>query len=228
MKNNPQTIVAGRGGRHTLGMVNQRRRMVIWALCGLALIWILAIAGYFIAQHAKVTAEKVRAYAESVDLSKLSAAERAKAIDKLAAMMNALSPEERRQQRSNRDRADGLWFNQMTEDEKGRFIEATMPTGMKQMIQAFEQMPEDQRKRAVERATKQMAENQARGGAGQSNGGASQPQISEELRQKIIRIGLQQLYSQSSAQTKAELAPLLEQIQKVMESGAMTRGGPRQ
>ena len=228
MKNNPQTIVAGRGDRHTFGMVNQRRRMVIWALCGLALIWILAIAGYFIAQHAKVTAEKVRAYAESVDLSKLSAAERAKAIDKLAAMMNALSPEERRQQRSDRDRADGLWFNQMTENEKGRFIEATMPTGMKQMIQAFEQMPEDQRKRAVERATKQMAENQARGGAGQSNGGASQPQISEELRQKIIRIGLQQLYSQSSAQTKAELAPLLEQIQKVMESGAMTRGGQRQ
>jgi hypothetical protein len=116
----------------------------------------------------------------------------------------------------------------MTDDEKGRFIEATMPTGMKQMINAFEQMPEDQRKRAVDRATKQMAEDQAHGGAGQGNGGANQPPISEELRQKIIRIGLQQLYSQSSAQTKAELAPLLEQIQKVMESGAMMRGGPRQ
>jgi hypothetical protein len=202
--------------------------MVIWALCGLALVWILAISGYFLAQHFKVTTEKVRAYAESVDLSKLSAAERAKAIDKLAAMTNALSPEERRQQRGDRDRAGGRWFDQMTDDEKGRFIEATMPAGIKQMIQAFEQMPEEQRKRAVDRATKQMAEEQARGGVGQGNGGANQPPISEELRQKIIRIGLQQLYGQSSAQTKAELAPLLEQIQKVMESGAMMRGGPRQ
>jgi hypothetical protein len=228
MKHIDQTVVVRGGGRYASRMVNQRQRMVVLALGGLALVWILAAGGYFLAQHAKVTVEKIRAYTASLDLSKLSVADRAKAIDKLSMLVNALSPEERRQQRGGRDRAGEQWFNQMTDDEKGRFIEATMPTGMKQMIQAFEQMPEDQRKRAVERATKQMAEDQARRGAGQSNSGASQPPINEELRQKIIRIGLQQLYSQSSAQTKAELAPLLEEIQKVMESGAITRGGPRQ
>ena len=205
-----------------LSMVNQRKRIVIWALSALALVWMLALAGYFIAQHAKVTAAKVHAYAESVDLSKLSGPERAKAIDKLASMLNALSPEERRQNRQG-DRTGDRWFGQMTEEEKSHFVEATMPTGMKQMIQAFEQLPEDQRKRAVDRAMKRWSEDQGRQG-----GTGNQPPISDELRQKIIRIGLQQFYSQRSAETKAEGAPLMEQIQKVMESGQMNRGGYRQ
>lgn len=208
-------------------MINQRQRIVFWAFGALALVWVVAVAGYFLAQRAKVTAEKVRAYAESVDLSKLSGSQRAKAIDKLAAMLNALSPDERRQERGNRDRSGERWFKQMTDAEKEHFVEATMPTGMKQMIQAFEQMPEDQRKRAVDRAMKQLAEDQARGG-GARNGDGNQPPISDELRQKIVRIGLQQFYSQSSAETKAEVAPLLEQIQKVMQNGGFNRGGPRQ
>jgi len=204
-------------------MLTQRQRHVAWAIAAVVGLWILAFVGYLIAQHTKVTAEKVRAYAESVDLSKLSAADRAKAVDKLADMVNALSPEERRQERRERDSTGERWFNQMTDDEKGQFIEKTMPSGMKQMLASFEQMPEEQRKRAVDRAVKQMAEEQARGGVGQN-----QAPVSDELRQKAIRIGLQQFYNQSSAQTKAELAPLLEQLQQVMESGAMTRGGPRQ
>jgi hypothetical protein len=204
-------------------MTNPRQRIIFRAIGALVLVWILALVGYAVAQRMKVTSEKVRAYVESVDLSKLSGAERAKAIDKLAAMLNALSTEERRQERGRRNRAGDRWFQQMTDAEKEHFVEATLPAGMKQMIRAFEEMPEEKRKRAVDRALRQLAEDQKRGGPRDGD----QPPISDELQQKIIRIGLQQFYNQSSAQTKAEVAPLLEQIQKVMESGALNRGGPR-
>lgn len=185
-------------------------------------IWLLAVAGYFIAKNARVTPEKVRAYVESVDLSKLSAAERAEALRKLADMLNRLSLEERRALRMGRG-AD--WFTQMREEEKAAFIEATMPTGFKQMIAAFEELPEDKRRRTVDGALKRMREQQAKLNAGEAlNGGESPPPLSPELEAKVRTIGLKSFYSESSAQTKAELAPLLEELQKSMESGRAFRG----
>jgi hypothetical protein len=200
-------------------MLNQRQRPILLAMIALVLIWAVAIAGYEIARHAKVTPEKVRAYIESTDFSHLSAAEREAAIRKLAAMLNALSLEERRSLRLERT----AWFNAMTEAEKSEFLEATLPTGFKQMLAAFEDMPADKRKHVVDQAVKQMKdanENMTAGGSSPSAGGNG-PMLSPELQEKVTKIGLQSFYSQSSAQTKAELAPLLEEMQHTMESGRM-------
>ena len=203
-------------------MLNPRRRPILMAVIVLVAIWVVAIAGYKIAEHAKVTPEKVRAYTESLDLSRLSAAERAAAIKKLAAMLNALTLEERRRLRLERM----AWFDKMTEAEKGEFLEATLPTGFKQMLTAFEDLPPDKRQRVVDQAVKQLKDaNNQLAAAGQSpppdSGSAA---LSPELQEKVTKIGLQSFYSQSSAQTKAEMAPLLEEMQRTMESGRMMRG----
>ena len=178
------------------------------------------MVGYVLARNSRMTAEKVKAYAVSVDLSRLSADARAKAIRELADKLNALSLEER--QRARLDRTSWSWLAQMTEEEKASFIEATMPTGFKQMLSSFEQLPEDQRRKTIDDALRRLREDQSRaqGRAGDgSPGGANTPIISDELQAKIRTIGLKTFYSQSSAQTKAELAPVLEEMQRVMESG---------
>jgi hypothetical protein len=199
-------------------MLSQRQRAVVWAAAVLVGIWALAAVGFVIARNAKVTAEKVRAYVESVDLAKLSAAERARALQKLADEINRLSREER--QRLRLDRTAFAWFEQMTEDEKGQFIEATMPTGFKQMITAFEELPEDKRRRAVDNALRSLREANSRMQGGAAVVGVTNPPpISEELEARVRTIGLKTFYSQSSAQTKAELAPVLEELQRVMEMG---------
>lgn len=200
------------------------RRRAIWVAVGtLAVVWALVWGGYTLASRSKVTVEKVQAYVNSVDLSKLSAAERARAIQRLADQLNALSFDERR-----RSRVEGTWrdwFSEMTEEEKGQFIEATMPTGFKRMIAAFEEMPEERRKHAVDEALKQLREAQQRSGdARTAMGGANAPPVSEDLQKKIAAIGLKTFYSQSSAQSKAELAPLLEELQRQMQSGRFMRG----
>ncbi len=98
--------------------------------------------------------------------------------------------------------------------EKAQFIDATMPTGFKQMIGAFEQLPDDKRHKIIDDAMKNLQKN----GPGGNRSG-----ISPELEAKVRTIGLNTFYSQSSAQTKAELAPFLEELQRQMESGKMLR-----
>ena len=208
-------------------MSSQRQRTVVWAVAAIAGIWIVAGVGYTIARNVKVTPEKVQAYVAAVDLNKLSAADRAKALRKLADMLNALSLEDRQRLRLGRT-AEG-WFTQMTEEEKAAFIEATMPTGFNQMLAAFEQQPEEKRHRAIDDALKRLREANARAESGQPRAGGARgtnrpAALSPELEAKVRTIGLQSFYSQSSAQTKAELAPLLEEMQKAMESGRMMRG----
>jgi hypothetical protein len=207
-------------------MLAQRWRPALFSLLAILAIWLLAVAAYTIAKNSVMTAEKVGTYVESVDLSKLSSDARAKAIRKLADMLNSLSPEER--QKTRLEHTAWAWLREMTEDEKASFIDATMPTGFKQMLAAFEQMPEDKRRKAVDDSLRRLRETQARlqAGAGDPNppGTNGPPVLSEELQAKIRTIGLRSFYAESSAQTKAELAPVLEELQRVMESGRPFRG----
>jgi hypothetical protein len=204
-------------------MLSQRQRPVFLAVAVLVLIWVVAIAAYQIAQNIKVTPDKVRAYTASVDFSHLSAAERAAAIQRLADMLNALTLEERQGLRF--DRTYYRWFEQMTEDEKAAFLQATMPTGFKQMISAFQDLPAGKRQRVVSQAVKQMKdEREQMAATGQlPPQGTNGVVLSQDLQDQVTKIGLQSFYSQSSAQTKAELAPFLEEMQRTMEMGRILR-----
>jgi hypothetical protein len=204
-------------------MLNQRQRFLAGAIAALVGIWVAAWAAHWYLASIKMTADKVQAYMASVDFSKLTGEARARAIKELEDKLNALSYEER--QRLRAEHLVGDWFAQMTEDEKAQFIDATMPTGFKQMLGAFEQLPEDKRHKMIDDAlTNLRAQNQsASAGGGTANRGTNGPPISPELEAKIRTIGLNSFYSQSSAETKAELAPVLEELQRSMESGRLVR-----
>ncbi len=198
-------------------MRNSRRRPIVLALVAVAAVWLVAWSGYHLAHSARMTAEKVQAYLHSVDLSRLTGDVRAKALQELAAKLNALPAEERRKARLDRDWK--RWFAQMTEQEKSSFLDATLPTGIKQMLNAFEQMPPDKRRRTIDLAFKRLQQADERPDGG-GPGSDSPLMDNEKLRQQAITLGLKTYYSQSSAETKAELAPLLEEIQRVMERGS--------
>lgn len=207
-------------------MVSQRWRAVWLSLLAICAIWIVALTGYRVAKNARITAEKLSAYVDSIQFDKLTGEARAKAIRDLADKLNALSPEERR--RARLQRAAWRWFAQMTEEERAAFLDATMPTGFKQMLSSFEQLPEDQRRKTIDDALKRLKTARAQMEAGEPGNVPDDtnapPVLSEELQGKIRTIGLKTFYSQSSAQTKAELAPVLEELQRVMESGRPFRG----
>jgi hypothetical protein len=207
--------------------MNARYRPVMFAVAALVAVWLAALGGYALSDHFKMTAEKLRAYLQGTDLSKLSGAARAKALRDLADKINALSPDERRQARV--DRLWSQWFREMTEEEKGQFLDATLPSGFHQMLASFEQQPAEKRQKAIDDAIKRLRQERENplqpSKPPDPNDTNAPPVLSEDLQQKVTTIGLSSVYGSSSAETKAELAPLLEEIQKNMESGRMFRGG---
>lgn len=188
--------------------------------------WGLAYGGLELVRANKVTPEKVRQFLHDTDFAHLSGPERDRALKRLAELLNALTLEQRQQPRFQGE--IDRWMVSMTEEEKGQFLEATLPTGFRQMISAFEQLPENKRREAISNSLKNIrlarerwATNDA---ADMANSDTNQPPpISPELQEKAIKVGLQTFYDTSSPQMKAELAPVLESLQDSMNSGQLFR-----
>lgn len=206
-------------------MANHRRKALGIAVLGLLGVWLVVGAGWLVSNRAKATAEKVAAYLHANDLAQMSADNRAKALRHLSEQLSDLPVEERR--RARMDDGWEKWYAAMTDQEKSDFIEATMPSGVKQMLANFEQLPEDKRRKAVSDALRDMRRAREAESGDDSSGlrlnTNRPPDMSEALQKKVVSIGLKTFYTESSAQTKAELAPLLEEMQRLMENGRMLR-----
>jgi hypothetical protein len=194
-------------------MLIQRKRALLTALVSLLVVWLLAWGGYALSRHAKLTAEKVMQYQRSLDLARLSPADRIKALKALAAKLNSLSPEERQ-----RWQLDLEWFRELNDEEKSCFIDAFMPGEMQTALRMFEQWPAERQQREIDKALEELRHRAANPRNGAANSGTN-PVFSPELDKKIRTMGLNTLYNQGSAQTRAELAPLLMEFQRLVEQG---------
>ncbi len=202
-------------------MLSQRQRPVPLAVAAIAVIWLLAIAGYTIAKNTIVTADKVRAFVASVNLTGLSAAERGAAIQKLVRLLAALPLEDRQAVRM--DRTAYRWLGEMTGEEKRAFIEATMPAGFKQVLSAFDQLPADRQRRMIDQTLRQF-----QAASGSAPWGTNGPaQLDPELLMRMRAEGLRNSYQESPTELQVEMAPVLEELQRVMQTGGRFRGrGP--
>jgi hypothetical protein len=186
-------------------------------------ILLVAWVGYGIAENSKMTADKVTQYANSTEPKGLSGTARAEALRQLEDMINRLPVEERRKWR--RDGAWKKWLDEMTEVEKGQFIEATMPSGFKQWLDTFDGLPSDRRKQFIDdltthlRETHQLMTDREPGEVTSMYGTNSPPLLSAKLERSARTIGIKTFYTESSAETKAELAPFLEELQNETEGG---------
>ena len=134
-------------------MISQRYRPVVYAVPAIFSIWLLAAVGYRMAASLKWSPDKVGAYAESVDFARLTGPGRDLAIRQLEGMIGDLSLEEREQVWPpilNR------WIAGMSPREKSQFLEATALPGFKQTPGAFDQLPPEQRQRAMDERLEQL------------------------------------------------------------------------
>ena len=81
------------------------------------------------------------------------------------------------------------------------------------MMDAFNQMDPARRKAFVDRAVEEMKKHEGEG---------PPPGVDEQMNQRFIDQGMKSFYTDASADTKLDLAPLIEQMQRNLQGG-----GPR-
>ncbi len=180
----------------------------------LAVIWaaawgVMSVTGVF-----RETPEKVIAYMDEHPLSEVEDEdERLKVIGGLADRLNRLDHIQINDFQSDpdRDRRRGF-FKEMTAKEQHYFMERRIGKAFNQMMNAFNEMEREERKKLVDRTLKRMRDSDEER-LGLQRLEKADPAATE----KIVNEGLKAYYQDASAETKLDLAPLMEQMQRNLQ-----------
>lgn len=206
-----------------------RRKIVFQALAVLAIVWaaVAVVRGY--AGSKKVTAERLETRmteARFDDWSEMDsqsggpiAERREKAIREIAAMVNRLDFRER--ERNRRSRANEEFFRKLNPAEKSLFIDLTVMESMNRFMEALDSMPPEQRRKFVEQGLREIEEGRTEEDIARAR------ELDPGLLDKISREGMRAYFEKSGAQTKLDLAPLMEAINETMQGLRGNEFGPR-
>jgi hypothetical protein len=195
--------------------MSYRNRLLVKGIVALFVLWGAAYGLMRWARSAKPTPEKVVAFVEEHPLSEISdPEERKRIIGELAELLNGLDPSDIREleERAGEDPRRNL-LGEMSTGEQLFFLERRVGRAFQQMMQSFNEMEREERKRIVERSLKRMKE--------ERGGPARLEEADPEIAEKITEAGLKAYYEEANAETKLDLAPLLEEMQRSM---SMMRG----
>ncbi len=194
-------------------------------VCVWACVW--AVRSY--AGSKKITAESVnRAIAEakfsdwSEQTSPPNPAEakrREEELGKVAELVNRLDFQEREKNRENQAGED--FFKKLSPREKGRFIDLTVMESMKNFMESLDKMKPEQRKSFVEQGLREIKE--GRTGADMARADELDPNLLEKISQQ----GMRAYFESANADTKLDLAPLMEAMNETMQGLRGNEFGPR-
>jgi hypothetical protein len=185
---------------------------LLLALFALALIWAAVGAVMRATESHTSTPEKVNALmatAPWLDGPPSAEADRKKYLDTVIANVNCLDFEQRRSMREEGREVGQRFFESLTKEERARFLEETVEHHFKSVMKAFNQMPREERQRFVRQAMNDMNRNQPDG-----RNMDRLKQDDEQVFDRVVDKGLGAYYQDASAETKMDLAPLLEQMQQ--------------
>jgi hypothetical protein len=207
-----------------------RRNAWIRGLVVLALVWACVWGIRTYAGSRKITAERVNREVRDARFADWSdhksgddsaeAARREAELRKIADLVNRLDFQEREKNRENRTGED--FFRKLTPDEKSLFIELTIAESMGRFMEALDSMGPEQRKKFVEQGLKDIQEGKTQEEMARTDA------LGAELLDKVSEEGMKAYFEKSSADTKLDLAPLMESMNEVMQGLRGNEFAPRQ
>ena len=184
--------------------------MNVWLKTVLALgaVWAVAAGAIHWLHASQPTAASLTDYLAHTNVAAESGRDRAKTIRRVEDQLNDVSFDER--QRLQRSGVTRQFYRALTPAEQAAFLDATLPADFKQMMEAFNKMEPAKRKEFVDHALEEMKKHEGEG---------PPPGSDDQMSQRVIDQGLKSFYSDASADTKLDLAPLIEQMQRNLQGG---------
>ena len=201
--------------------------MILKAVGVVVAVWVVVFAVRSFAADKKITAERLDQEVTEAGFADWSedsggAAERErreKKIREVADMVNRLDFNER--QRNRDSRSGEKFFRNLDSGEKELFIELTIVESMGRFMEALDEMPPEQRRRFVEQGLREISEGRT------EEDMALAAEMDDQLLTKISQEGMKAYFTKASAQTKLDLAPLMEAVNDVMQGMSGNEFGPR-
>ncbi len=205
------------------------RTAIIRAVIILALVWacVWGIRSY--AGSKRITAESIDrqvAAAKFEDWSNNStvpdaaeAQRREKKLREIATNVNRLDFQEREKNRDNRSGEN--FFRILSPNEKSLFVDLTIVESMSRFMEALDAMKPEQRKSFVEKGLKEIQQGRTKEEMERTE------QLGADLLDRISQEGMSAYFKKSSADTKLDLAPLMEAMNETMQGLRGTEFGPR-
>ncbi len=174
----------------------------------LAAVWLIAGLGIWWLHATRPTAQSVTAFLDRSNVAAKTGRDRERTIRSAESQLNDLTPEQRGELRKNG--STKRFFTALTKEEQGAFLDATLPADFKQLMDVFNKMEPAKRKEFVARAVEEV----------KKHAGEEPPSdVDDGTRAKIVDQGLKSFYADANADTKIDLAPLIEQMQRNLQFG---------
>ncbi len=137
----------------------------------------------------------------------------------MAELVNQLDFSERQKNRDGRTGEE--FFSRLSPPEKNLFIDLTIVESMSRFMEALDQMPAEQRRKFVEQGMKEIQDGRT------EEEMARAQEMDENLLEKISQEGMRAYFEKASADTKLDLAPLMEAVNEQMQGLRGNQFGPR-
>ena len=207
--------------------MNGKKAIIFKALAVLVLVWAVVFAVRSFASSKKITAERLDREVSEMAFADWSenpgggaaAKKREKEIRTIADMVNRLDFAEREKNRQSR--SGEKFYRKLSLREKELFIDLTIVESMSRFMEALDQMPEEQRKEFVEKGLAEVREGRTEEEMERAK------EMDETLLTKISQEGMRAYFDKASADTKLDLAPLMEAMNEVMQGLRGRKFGPR-
>jgi hypothetical protein len=200
-----------------------RRSVVIKAVIALALVWVVVWGVRAWAGSRKITAEKVTREIQAGRFEDWSGGEgspaeaerRQNEILRISELIVNLDFKEREKNRQNRQGEE--FFRKLSPGEKELFLNRTVLETMNRFMEALDDLEPAERRRFIQQAMREIDEGRTKEEMDRAQ------KLDPNLVDRISQDGMKAYFSKADADTKLDLAPLMEAMNEVMQG---FRGNP--